>query len=116
MEIEIVQRKENALLGRQEVKFRITHLAEATPTRDAVREKLAGLTGAKKGLIVVDEMHSTFGKGETEGYARVYATIDALSKSEPLFLLKRNKLEEHAPKKRKESAPAAGAKAAPKKR
>ena len=109
MDIEISEKKANALLGRTEVKFRISHLGEATPTRENVREKLAGLLGAKKGLIVVDEMHSSFGKGETRGYARVYENQETIGKSEPLHLLKRNKLEELAPKERKTSAPAAKA-------
>ncbi|MHB8605669.1 MAG: 30S ribosomal protein S24e [Thermoplasmatota archaeon] len=109
MELEVVSKKENVLLGRWEVQFRASHANEVTPNREAVRDKLAALLNAKKQLVVVDAMASRFGRPETNGYARVYANIESLSKLEPLFLLKRNKLEEHAPKKRKESTPAPAA-------
>ncbi|HVL49593.1 MAG TPA: 30S ribosomal protein S24e [Candidatus Thermoplasmatota archaeon] len=118
MDIEIVGKKENALIGRTEVQFRILHTGAQTPKREDVRDKLAAILNAKKQNIVVDNMESTFGHGETTGYAKVYPSVEALSKVEPLHLLKRNKLEEHAPKKRKESQPAPAAKkaAAPRKK
>jgi len=115
MDIEISERKQNPLLGRWEVRFVVHHPNEKTPSRDAIREKLAGQLGGKKGNIVVDSMNSVFGKGTTKGYARVYDDQAVLAKNEPFYLLKRNKLEELKPKKeKKEAAPAA--KAAPKKR
>lgn len=115
MDIEISERKQNPLLGRWEVRFVVHHPNEKTPSRDQIREKLAGQMSGKKGNIVVDSMNSVFGKGTTKGYARVYDDPAVLAKNEPHYLLKRNKLEELKPKKvKKEAAPAA--KAAPKKR
>lgn len=115
MDIEISERKQNPLLGRWEVRFVVHHPNEKTPSRDQIREKLAGQLGGKKSNVVVDNMNSVFGKGTTKGYARVYDDPAVLAKNEPHYLLKRNKLEELKPKKeKKEAAPAA--KAAPKKR
>jgi len=115
MDIEISERKQNPLLGRWEVRFVVHHPNEKTPSRDQIREKLAGQMSGKKGNIVVDSMNSVFGKGTTKGYARVYDDPAVLAMNEPHYLLKRNKLEELKPKKeKKEAAPAA--KAAPKKR
>lgn len=115
MDIEIVEQKHNPLLGRREVRFRVSHQGEKTPTRDAIREKLAAQLNSKKGNVVIDAMNSAFGRSSTRGYARIYDTQEVLAKNEPHYLLKRNKLEELKPKKeKKEAAPAA--KAAPKKR
>jgi small subunit ribosomal protein S24e len=119
MDIEIVEKKDNALLGRTEVKFRVLHAGAQTPKREEVREKLAAIVNAKKTLVVVDSMDSTFGHGETFGYAKVYPNPESAGKVEPEHLLKRNKLEEFAPKKRKASQPAPAAQkkaAAPRKK
>lgn len=115
MDIEISEKKQNPLLGRTEVRFVVHHTNEKTPSRDQIREKLAGQMNSKKGLIVVDSMASAFGRSQTRGYARVYDTPEAIGKNEPLYLLKRNKLEELKPKKKERTA-APAAKAAPKKR
>ncbi|HLE97054.1 MAG TPA: 30S ribosomal protein S24e [Candidatus Thermoplasmatota archaeon] len=117
MEIEILSKKDNPLLDRTEVQFKVVHPNAETPKRDNVREKLAGALNAKKALVVVDRMDSTFGRHETKGYAKIYATVDALSKLERHHVLKRNKLEEHIPKKKERTvAPAAEKKkAAPRK-
>lgn len=115
MEMEITEKKQNPLLARVEVRFAVHHQGEKTPTRDSIREKLAGSLNAKKGNVVVDSMASAFGRSSTRGYARIYDTPEALAKNEPHYLLKRNKLEELKPKKvKKEAAPVA--KGAPKKR
>lgn len=117
MDIEISEKKQNPLLSRWEVRFVVHHTNEKTPTRDTIREKLAGQLNSKKGLVVVDSMASAFGKGLTRGYARVYDNPETLGKVEPAHLLKRNKLEELKPKKKERTeAPAAAKKAAPKKR
>jgi small subunit ribosomal protein S24e len=116
MDIEITEQKKNPLLARTEVRFQLHHMGEKTPTRDAVREKLAAQLNSKKGNIVVDSMNSAFGKSSTRGYARVYDAQEALAKNEPHYILKRNKLEELRPKKAKKVEAPAAAKGAPKKR
>ena len=118
MDIEISDKKHNPLLSRWEVRFVVHHQGEKTPSRDQIREKLAGQLNSKKGLIVVDSMASAYGKGSTKGYVRVYDTPEVLGNTEPIHLLKRNKLEELKPKKKERTeAPAADKKkAAPKAR
>ena len=117
MDIEISEKKQNPLLARWEVRFVVQHPNEKTPSRDQIREKLAGQLNAKKANVVVHNMNSVFGKGTTKGYARVYDAPEQLAKNEPHYLLKRNKLEELKPKKeKKEAAPAAAKGAAPKKK
>lgn len=109
MEIEILSKHENKLLQRVEVRFKATHAKEKTPARDAVREALAKSLGGTKDAIVVDEMQSAFGKSETLGYAKQYATVDAAKKLEPHHLQLRNKFA-GVTKKVKVEAPKAPAK------
>jgi small subunit ribosomal protein S24e len=111
MDIEIVEKKNNPLLQRTEVRFMLHHTNAQTPSRDQVREKLAAQVGSKKSLVVVESMNSLFGRSQTRGYARVYETPEAIGKNEPTYLLKRNKLEDLKPKKKEREAPPAKAKA-----
>ncbi|MHB8587144.1 MAG: 30S ribosomal protein S24e [Thermoplasmatota archaeon] len=113
MEIEVTEKRTNPLLNRTEVRFRVAHLGAATPKRDDVRDKLAATLNSKKDLVVIDAMESSFGLGETAGYARVYENVDSMGKIERRFLLKRNGLEKYAPvKKERTEAPAAAKPAA----
>ncbi len=112
MEIEIVSKKENELLDRTEVKFKVAHPKEGTPQREAVREKLAGMLKASKERVIVDAMDSEFGKMETLGYAKIYKTKDAAMKYEREHVLVRNKLKEKV-KVEKKAAALPPAKAAP---
>lgn len=100
MDIEIQDKKDNPLLSRVEVRFTLHHANEQTPSRDSVREKLAAQLGSKKSLVIVDNMASEFGRQVTRGYARVYSAPEPIGLNEPLYLLKRNKLEDLKPKKK----------------
>jgi small subunit ribosomal protein S24e len=105
MEIEIIEKQEQKLLKRTEIKYRALHPKESTPNRDAVRDELAKLLKAKKGTIVIDHQESQFGKPETIGYAKIYENADTVKDIERKHLLKRNKLDESGEKKKAESKP-----------
>ena len=92
MDIEILNKKENPLLDRTEVEFKIDHPEEKTPSRDAVRAKLIDMLKAPKDAIVVDHMNSKFGQMVTVGYAKVYKDGDTAKKIEREHVLVRNKL------------------------
>lgn len=100
MDIEIQNKKDNPLLERTEVRFLAHHANAQTPSRDQMREKLAAELGSKKSLVVVDNMVSEFGRQVTRGYARVYASPEAIARHERSYLLKRNKLEDLKPAKK----------------
>ena len=117
MEIEILSKKENPLLDRTEVQFKVIHANAETPKRENVREKLAAALNSKKGLVVVERMNSAYGRHETKGYAKVYPSPEAIAKLENHHIMKRNNLAELIPKKKERTAaPAKEAKkAAPRK-
>lgn len=94
MEIEIVDRKENKLLNRIEVKFNILHEGEKTPERELVRSNLSSLLKVKKDLVIVDYIKPKFGIQQSAGYAKIYKTIDDAKKIEREHILRRNKVGE----------------------
>lgn len=92
MEIQIVEKRDNPLLDRTDVRFTILHPGEKTPQRDVVKNELAKALGAKAELTVVDQMRSVFGKGNTKGFAKVYQSVEKARYHERDYVLKRNKL------------------------
>jgi small subunit ribosomal protein S24e len=106
MDIVVVSKRDNVLLGRTEVMFRIVHTKEKTPERDSVREKLAAILNEKKDTVIIDSMRSQFGKPESLGYAKVYKTKEKAMRVERDRTLVRNKLKEKKAKAAKGKEPA----------
>jgi small subunit ribosomal protein S24e len=100
MQAEIVSRKENPLLKRVEIEFKIVHHGEASPTRDIAKEEIAKLAKASKERVIIDSMNSQFGKPETLGYAKVYDSKEDALAIERKHILGRNKLIEIEAKKK----------------
>lgn len=92
MEIEIISKKENPLLDRVELEVMAHHAGEPTPKREEIRDQVASAMKAEKDTVLVDHMESTFGKGMTRGYVKVYKTKQAALAIERQPIIKRNKL------------------------
>ena len=107
MEVEIVEKNENLLLARTEVRFRIDHKTAATPPIGEVRAQLASALKAKKELLIVNRYETTFGIDSCEGNASVYKDAGVLAKVETKTTLRKNGLikgeekKEEAPKEEK---------------
>ena len=87
MEIEIENRKENKLLGREEIYFRVKYEG-ATPSRKKIREQLKGM--GLNGFIVLDYVKPIFGVREAKAYAKVYPSEKKAREVEPDYIIKRN--------------------------
>jgi len=94
MEIEILEKKDNLLLDRTEYRFLIDHPNEATPKRKDLKDLLKVALDVKKGVLVIDNVTSEFGKGSSRGFAKVYKTEEAAKKVESDHILIRNNLME----------------------
>lgn len=94
MNIEIVNKKENPLLKRTEVRFRVTHPKEKTPQRLTVRDKLAATVGGSPQATIIEYLRTRFGASLTEGYAKIYDSAETAKKTEPQHLLRRHGLVE----------------------
>ena len=89
--MEVVERKENPLLKRVEIRFRWRHVGTATPSRAQMLAAVAAVEpGSTKENIIVKEVSTRFGQPLTTGLAYVYESADALA-HEPTYILSRQK-------------------------
>lgn len=89
--MEIIDRKDNPLLNRVEIRFVWNHEGKATPTRREMVEAAAkSEPNAKKELTYIKDVRTVFGKGRTEGIALVYSSAESAS-MEPDYVSTRHK-------------------------
>ena len=101
MEIKIVSSKNNPLLKRKEVQFRIEHGPQAkTPARLEVRKALAAELKVDEEVVFVQEMRTLTGMSTAVGSANVYEKAEQGKLVEPEHIMKRN----NPPEKPKEEA------------
>ena len=91
MEIDILEKKENKLLDRTEIKFNCLYDGESTPKLSNVKNKLVAMLNTKKGLIVVDSIQPHFGEAKAAGYAKIYDSQDSLKDIEPKHIIEKNR-------------------------
>ena len=89
MDIQIIEAKNNTILNRRELVFKVIH-DESTPTRKSVVERLAATQNSKIGLVYVDSLKTEFGKRETIGYAKIYETAERAKEIERAHIVERN--------------------------
>ncbi|HUR25409.1 MAG TPA: hypothetical protein VM327_05275 [Candidatus Thermoplasmatota archaeon] len=92
MDVKITQQKDNALMARKDIKFKVAHEGETTPSRTQVRQLVAAQVGTKTENVVIESMETEYGIGRTAGIARAYKSSDEARKTERTHLLKRNAL------------------------
>jgi len=89
--VEVVERKENPMLNRVELKFRWDHPNSPTPSLAKMVEATAKAEpGSKKNLIFVKNVNTRFGMARTSGVALVYGSEDSAS-IEPRYVVDRHK-------------------------
>jgi ribosomal protein S24E len=89
MKLEIIEKKENKLLDRFEIKFCI-HESNLAPKRSEVRNQIATKLGIKADGVILNWLRTRYGERATYGYAKIYKSLEAASKVEPDYLIKRN--------------------------
>ncbi|MEM2098731.1 MAG: 30S ribosomal protein S24e [Candidatus Bathyarchaeia archaeon] len=100
MEVKVVSVRNNPLLLRREVEFRVEHgPCGKTPARLEVKRGLAAALGANEELVFVVRMATLTGTGVAAGLAHVYTSLEQAQLVEPSYIVKRN-----LPEKPKEEA------------
>jgi small subunit ribosomal protein S24e len=89
LDIQVVEERNNPLLKRREVVFKVIH-EDATPSRKSIVERLAATMNSKVGLVIVDEIKTAFGKRESLGYAKIYETTERVMQVERPHIIARN--------------------------
>ncbi len=92
MEIKVQTEKYNPLIGRKEVDIIITHLGEVTPTREAIRSKVAAQMNTDLDHVVIQSVRGIFGEPISAVTAHCYDNAQDPLIFEPKFRLKRNKI------------------------
>jgi small subunit ribosomal protein S24e len=101
MEIKIITSKQNPLLKRREVQFKIEHGTQTkTPARLEVKKALAAELKVGEELVFVKDMRTLTGTGTAVGHANAYETAEQAKIVEPDYIVKRNS----PPEKPKEEA------------
>jgi len=82
MDIELLERKKNKILSREEIKFRVKQNGP-TPKKDEMVKKLASrLNIDNEQLLVVSSLKTRKGTSETIGYAKLYDDLNVLKNIE----------------------------------
>ena len=104
MEITILEKKENPLLNRTEIKFECDYPTEGTPNILDVKHKLVALEDASKDLLVVDSMKPSYGEAKAVGLAKIYDSVEKLDEIETEAVKTKNEEpEEEAPAEEEEA-------------
>ena len=90
MEIEFIEKKENKLFDRTEVRFYCLYPGEATPKLLDVKSKLVALLKKKKELIVVEKHKPHYGEPKAAGYAKKYGHVESLQDVEKPSIIEKN--------------------------
>ena len=91
MEVKIVSTKENPLLKRKEVNFRVAQDPKGkTPARLEVKKALADKLKINEELIFVKKMRTMTGTNIAVGIANAYEKIEQAKFIEPEYIRKRN--------------------------
>ncbi|MBN2122514.1 hypothetical protein JW721_05695 [Candidatus Micrarchaeota archaeon] len=102
MEFKIIEKKENALLERTEVKAEISFSA-ATPSTKEMRDTIVQKLGCNPDLMVISKAEPRFGQKAMTVRAHIYKAPEQLKRVEEAHVLKSNGVGQQAPK---EEAPA----------
>ncbi len=89
MEVYVESDRYNPLLKRRELHLRVVFNGK-TPTRQEVREKVAGLMNAELDRVVVHYIKTEFGKTEAKCYVKIYDTAEDLRAIEEEHIIERN--------------------------
>lgn len=91
-ELKIENERDNKLLHRKEVHYRIIFKNEPTPSREKIKELIAKNSGSSKELVVVDNNMQETGLNEVKGYSKIYKDKESAMLYEPDYELFRNGL------------------------
>ena len=86
--IEIKEKKENKLLSRVELTAHASFHKKATPSGQAVKESIAKALGTETEMVVVKNIHTSYGTNTATISAYHYSNKDVLQKLEPQLFKK----------------------------
>jgi len=89
--MQVIERKDNPLLNRVEIRFVWDHPNSPTPDLSQMVAAAAKVEpGAKEELVFIKDVSTRFGMPRTTGLALIYSSAEA-SEIEPNFIVERHK-------------------------
>ncbi|UCD07684.1 MAG: hypothetical protein JSW41_01800 [Candidatus Aenigmatarchaeota archaeon] len=80
MKMEILDRKKNPLMKREEIVFSVDHGGKATPARKDLLKEISGKLKVKEDLLIIDKIFSATGKSQSNLKILVYKKKDDIPK------------------------------------
>jgi len=108
MRIELLQKKDNPFLSRQEIDFEVRE-TKTTPSIKDLRQNIASLSNSKPELTIISIARHVFGSNIVRGKARIYREEKAMKAVEAKYILEKNfgkPKKESSPEKTEAPAPA----------
>ncbi len=91
MTAEIVEEKDNRVVGRREYVIKVYHVGKGTPSIPDVRVKLAEKLGVEYKRLFIRKLETEYGIGVSNAIVNVYDTVDKALLFEPKYVIERNK-------------------------
>jgi len=90
--MEIIENKENKLLGRKEIVAKLANTG-ATPKRADIKASIAKVLKVDGDLVIVNEVSNSFGDSNIKIKAKVYDSKEVLEQNARPHMVKRNTTE-----------------------
>ncbi len=91
LKLEILESRDNKLIGRKELIVRIDHWPQGTPPRKELRERIAQMLKVNPEAVYVRKVKTEYGKCESLARIHVYESAQRALQIEPAHVVKKNK-------------------------
>ena len=98
--INIIESKQNPLINRREVHFKVEHQG-GTPNRLELKKKIAALETADENLTFIKKIKTSFGNRYADCQANIYEDTETANKFEPKYMVIRNMPKDQRSEERK---------------
>jgi small subunit ribosomal protein S24e len=91
MKVEVTSEKQNPMLKRKEISFKVEHGETGrTPSRAEIRKAIATATKASESVVFIKKFETRTGTQTAQGTANIYDTAEQAKLIEPEYVIKRN--------------------------
>lgn len=87
---EIIEERYNPLIKRYELKIKVAHIGEGTPSRGLLKLALSKLYNRDAGLVIIRNVSTEYGLQISVVEAHIYDDEKRLRLFEPEYVIKRN--------------------------